>query len=159
MLVTVAEPPKTDDIAIIMYTSGSTGVPKGVILKQRNLIATLKGFCDSTPIYETDIMIGFLPLAHVFELLVESVCQFAGVPIGYSGPLTMTDFSNKIQKGTKGDATVLCPTVLTSVPVSYYFTLFASDNFQSGIVRKLLKTLRRKCRIYRKIKKLKPQLN
>ncbi|CAH1104813.1 unnamed protein product [Psylliodes chrysocephalus] len=113
----VAEPPKTDDIAIIMYTSGSTGVPKGVILKQRNLIATLKGFCDSTPIYETDIMIGFLPLAHVFELLVESVCQFAGVPIGYSGPLTMTDFSNKIQKGTKGDATVLCPTVLTSVPL------------------------------------------
>ncbi|CAG9854208.1 unnamed protein product [Phyllotreta striolata] len=115
--VTPSVPPTTDDIAIIMYTSGSTGVPKGVILQQKNLIATLKGFCDSTPIYETDVMIGFLPLAHVFELLVESVCLFAGVPIGYSGPLTMTDNSNKIKRGTKGDATVLCPTVLTSVPL------------------------------------------
>ncbi|CAH1286117.1 unnamed protein product [Diabrotica balteata] len=112
-----AQPPKADDIAIIMYTSGSTGVPKGVILLQKNLIATLKGFCDSTPIYENDIMIGFLPLAHVFELLVESVCLFAGVPIGYSGALTMTDTSSKIKRGTKGDATILCPTVLTSVPL------------------------------------------
>ncbi|XP_074027185.1 acyl-CoA synthetase long-chain isoform X3 [Leptinotarsa decemlineata] len=109
--------PKPDDIAIIMYTSGSTGTPKGVILLQKNLIATLKGFADSTPIYETDIMIGFLPLAHVFELMVESICLFTGVPIGYSGALTMLDSSSKIKKGTKGDATVLCPTVLTSVPL------------------------------------------
>lgn len=34
--------PKTTDTAIIMYTSGSTGVPKGVILSHGNLIATIK---------------------------------------------------------------------------------------------------------------------
>nr|CAH7743907.1 unnamed protein product [Callosobruchus chinensis] len=113
----VALPPKADDVAIIMYTSGSTGVPKGVILLQKNLIATLKGFCDSTSIYASDVMIGFLPLAHVFELLVESVCLLAGVPIGYSGALTMIDSSSKIKKGSKGDATVLRPTVLTAVPL------------------------------------------
>lgn len=101
-----------------MYTSGSTGTPKGVMLLQKNLIATLKGFCDSTPIYEDDVMMGFLPLAHVFELLVESVCLLTGVPIGYSGALTMIDASSKIKRGTKGDASLLHPTVLTSVPVS-----------------------------------------
>lgn len=101
-----------------MYTSGSTGIPKGVILLQKNLITTLKGFCDSTDIFEDDIMIGFLPLAHVFELLVETVCLLTGVPIGYSGALTMIDTSSKIKKGSKGDASVLHPTVLTSVPVS-----------------------------------------
>lgn len=107
-----------------MYTSGSTGVPKGVILLHKNLITTLKGFCDSTDIYEDDIMIGFLPLAHVFELLVESVCLLTGVPIGYSGALTMIDSSSKIKRGTKGDASVLHPTCMTGVPVSIFFIRF-----------------------------------
>lgn len=111
------EKPGTEDVAIIMYTSGSTGVPKGVILLHKNLIATLKAFCDSTDILESDVMIGFLPLAHVFELLVESVCLLAGVPIGYSSALTMLDSSSKIKKGTKGDATVLSPSCMTSVPL------------------------------------------
>lgn len=111
-------PPQPEDIAIIMYTSGSTGVPKGVILLHSNLIATMKAFCDAAEIYEDDVMIGFLPLAHVFELLVESVCLLTGVSIGYSSPLTMLDSSSKIKKGTKGDALVLRPTCMTSVPVS-----------------------------------------
>lgn len=113
-----SKPPGPDDVAIIMYTSGSTGVPKGVMLLHKNLIATLKGFCDSTDIFETDVMIGFLPLAHVFELLVESVCLLTGVAIGYSSALTMIDTSSKIKRGTKGDATVLKPTCMTGVPVS-----------------------------------------
>ncbi|XP_050309991.1 long-chain-fatty-acid--CoA ligase 4 isoform X3 [Anthonomus grandis grandis] len=109
--------PATNDTAIIMYTSGSTGVPKGVIILHKNLIATLKTFCDATDIYEHDVMIGFLPLAHVFELLVETVCLCAGVPIGYSSALTMIDSSSKIKRGTKGDASVLKPSCMTSVPL------------------------------------------
>lgn len=107
-----------------MYTSGSTGIPKGVILLHSNLLATMKAFCDACEIYEDDVMIGFLPLAHVFELLVESVCLLMGIPIGYSSALTMLDSSSKIKKGTKGDASVLRPTCMTSVPVSIYNTLF-----------------------------------
>lgn len=103
-----------------MYTSGSTGVPKGVILHHKNLIATFKGFCDSTKMLESDTMLGLLPLAHVFELLVENVCIFMGVRIGYSNALTMLDTSSKVKKGCKGDATILQPTFITSVPVSFY---------------------------------------
>ncbi|XP_076682579.1 acyl-CoA synthetase long-chain isoform X2 [Andrena cerasifolii] len=110
-------PPKASDTAIIMYTSGSTGVPKGVLLTHSNIIATLKAFCDAVHIKSDDVFLGFLPLAHVFELLAESVCLLTGVPIGYSSPLTMIDSSSKIQRGSKGDASVLHPTCLTSVPL------------------------------------------
>lgn len=63
----------------------------------------------------------FLPLAHVFELLAESVCLMTGVAIGYSTPLTLIDSSSKIMKGSKGDATVLKPTCMTTVPVRENF--------------------------------------
>lgn len=39
-----------------------------------------------------------------------------GSSIGYGSPLTLTDTSNKIKRGTKGDATVLMPTLLAAVP-------------------------------------------
>ncbi|XP_063228553.1 long-chain-fatty-acid--CoA ligase 4 isoform X2 [Bacillus rossius redtenbacheri] len=109
--------PKAEDTAIIMYTSGSTGTPKGVILTHKNMITTMKAFSDAVDIFDDDVFMGFLPLAHVFELLTECVCLVYGVSIGYSTPLTMMDTSSKIKKGSSGDATVLKPTLLTSVPL------------------------------------------
>ncbi|CAG4981842.1 unnamed protein product [Parnassius apollo] len=110
-------PPTPSDTAIIMYTSGSTGVPKGVVLSHRNMVATLKAFADAIPVLDDDLLMGFLPLAHVFELLAESLCIMGGVPIGYSTPLTMLDTSSKIMKGTHGDATILKPSCITTVPL------------------------------------------
>ncbi|XP_032685154.1 long-chain-fatty-acid--CoA ligase 3 isoform X2 [Odontomachus brunneus] len=128
-----AEPPKGNDIAIIMYTSGSTGVPKGVLLSHKNILGTLKAFCDAVEIKPDDILLAFLPLAHVFELLAESVCLLTGVSIGYSTPLTLIDSSSKIQKGSKGDASVLRPTCLTAVPLIL-------DRISKGINEKVKKS-------------------
>nr|XP_033321297.1 long-chain-fatty-acid--CoA ligase 4 isoform X2 [Megalopta genalis]XP_033321298.1 long-chain-fatty-acid--CoA ligase 4 isoform X2 [Megalopta genalis] len=125
--------PESNDTAIIMYTSGSTGVPKGVLLSHANIISTLKAYCDAVAIKPDDVFLGFLPLAHVFELLAESVCLLTGVPIGYSSPLTMIDSSSKIQRGSKGDASVLHPTCLTAVPLIL-------DRISKGINEKVKKS-------------------
>lgn len=48
--------------------------------------------------------------------LFQTVMVTAGVAIGYGSALTLTDTSNKVKKGTKGDASMLKPTLMATVP-------------------------------------------
>uniref|UniRef100_A0A8C1V7S7 long-chain-fatty-acid--CoA ligase n=1 Tax=Cyprinus carpio TaxID=7962 RepID=A0A8C1V7S7_CYPCA len=111
-------PPCASDVAVIMYTSGSTGVPKGVMISHSNIIAGITGVAERIPnLGEDDTYIGYLPLAHVLELSAEMVCLAHGCRIGYSSPQTLADQSTKIKKGSKGDTSVLRPTLMAAVPL------------------------------------------
>ncbi|KAL1214588.1 Long chain acyl-CoA synthetase 9 [Cardamine amara subsp. amara] len=109
--------PLSADVAVIMYTSGSTGLPKGVMMTHGNVLATVSAVMTIVPdLGKRDIYMAYLPLAHILELAAESVMATIGSAIGYGSPLTLTDTSNKIKKGTKGDVTALKPTIMTAVP-------------------------------------------
>ena len=62
-----AEGAKPDDVAIMVYTSGTTGPPKGACLSHRYIINSVESLRQTIPIYDTDVSFSYLPFCHVAE--------------------------------------------------------------------------------------------
>ncbi|MGD0127726.1 MAG: long-chain fatty acid--CoA ligase [Terriglobia bacterium] len=75
---------KPDDIATLIYTSGTMGQPQGVVLTHANIVSNVQSTAEVFPLYPTDILLSFLPLSHVFERMVEFFCFWKGVRIAYA---------------------------------------------------------------------------
>lgn len=80
-------PPKSDELAVICFTSGTTGNPKGAMLTHRNILSNISAFtmitAISCPLSPSDSHISYLPLAHMFERVVQGVMLVHGGRIGY----------------------------------------------------------------------------
>ncbi|PSC74925.1 long chain acyl-synthetase 4-like [Micractinium conductrix] len=121
-----AVPPKAEDLCTIMYTSGTTGDPKGVMLTHENVMAaiiTLHTFvmeyeCDLGP---DDAFLSFLPLAHIFDRAAEELFLHLGASIGYwRGDI----------KGLMEDIGALRPTMFCGVPRVF-------DRIYGGVMAKV----------------------
>lgn len=99
-----------DDIATIIYTSGTTGNPKGVMLTHANFLSNFKACKSLIDVDDTDVLLSFLPLSHVFERLGgHYVPLFSGAKIAYAES-TFTVAQNMQE---------VSPTVMLSVPRLY----------------------------------------
>ena len=78
-----------DSIALLMYTSGTTGVPKGVMLSQRNLVANALAISAEHQLDASDRVLAVLPLYHINAFAVTMLA-----PLAHGGSLVMpTKFS------------------------------------------------------------------
>ena len=83
-------PPTSDTMAVLMYTSGSTGKPKGVVITHGQIMASIASGEQCLSIEPASVYLGYLPLAHIMELMAEFVCVAAGAEICYADPKTLT---------------------------------------------------------------------
>ncbi|MBS4032592.1 MAG: long-chain fatty acid--CoA ligase [Clostridiales bacterium] len=58
---------KQNDLASVLYTSGTTGNPKGVMLSHNNFLSNVRAGLEKVPVYDHYISLSFLPLSHVLE--------------------------------------------------------------------------------------------
>ena len=129
--------PSSDDVACIMYTSGITGPPKGVVIKHSNLIAAI-GAVETLVghhLKPDDTALAFLPLAHVYEYVTELFFGFAGICVGYGRVKTLTDQS---VRNCTGDVKAFRPTIMVGVPAVWELIrkgILAQVN-SSGAIRK-----------------------
>ncbi|MGO8755340.1 MAG: AMP-dependent synthetase/ligase [Gallionellaceae bacterium] len=97
-------------LATIMYTSGTSGKPKGVMLSHDNIVSNAYAGLMTFPIGEQDILLSFLPLSHAFERTAGYyMSMMSGATVAYarSVPLLADDLK------------IIRPTVLVAVPRIY----------------------------------------
>lgn len=107
--------PQASQTCTIMYTSGTSGDPKGVVLTHENLTSMIRGidlFIDQfeDKMTENDVYLSFLPLAHILDRMIEEHFIHKGASVGY--------FHGNLN-ALRDDMAELKPTVLAGVPRVY----------------------------------------
>lgn len=89
---------KSDDIAKVVYTSGTTGVPKGALLTHKNLTSVTTHLGETLDLQASQTTLLFLPLAHVYAQLVYHAQMRIGFTIGFArSMLTAIDDAESLQ--------------------------------------------------------------
>ncbi|GAB1719437.1 MAG: AMP-dependent synthetase and ligase [Nitrosospira sp.] len=118
------QPPFTRDphqMATIIYTSGTSGRPKGVMLSHYNILTNAHGSSLVVPLSRDDLFLSFLPLSHTFERTAGYyVPMMCGAAVAYARSI------QQLQE----DLLIVRPTILVSVPRIY-------ERVYSGIRAKL----------------------
>ncbi|EUD66099.1 long-chain acyl-CoA synthetase [Plasmodium inui San Antonio 1] len=139
---------KVTDVCTIIFTSGSSGMPKGAMLTHNTFLTFVQSYIidgNRLGLMKYDVLLSYLPLAHIYERIIECAVSFFGAKIGY--------FSGNI-KELVSDINELKPTFFITVPrilQKIHDNIMEGLKNKSFIARTLVKTaLKNKKSIYLK---------
>ena len=112
---TVSYIPQEDELAVILYTSGTTGKPKGAMLTHKNLMANALGFCKVLHVTEADRSLLILPMFHSFTFLTSVL----GPLLGNTSIIILETVMDINKEGFYEMLFRLKPTLLMGVPAVY----------------------------------------
>jgi long-chain acyl-CoA synthetase len=98
---------RPDDMAVLVYTSGTTGPPKGVVLTHRNIIMATGVIHEGNPMFPEDELLSYLPLSHVAE---RQFSIFLALRWGYT--VNFIENTDTVMQ----NLTEVAPTVVFGVP-------------------------------------------
>jgi long-chain acyl-CoA synthetase len=115
---------RPDDVATVLYTSGTTGDPKGVMLTHGNIGSNVEACRLALQIDSTDVTVSFLPLSHIFQRMVDYLFFYSGCLIVHAR--TMLTAAE--------DMRLVRPTVVVAVP-RFYEKVHAAVTEVGGLKR------------------------
>ncbi len=95
------------DVSMIVYTSGSTGSPKGAMINHHNILASVIQFQSVCQLYEGDSVVSFLPLPHMLERIMSLY-----IPLNIGGIVNFAESVETVEKDLKE----IAPTLFVAVP-------------------------------------------
>ena len=119
-----------DEVFSIIYTSGNTGTPKGVMLTHKNIVSQLHDINTLINLEKSEIALSLLPLAHIFERTVMSYYLSRGISIYFVDDIT--NVSNLLK--------IVIPTIMTAVPrlLEKIFNKIKSNISQKPLILRLI---------------------
>lgn len=104
--ISSCEDRQRDELATIVYTSGTTGVPKGVMISHEQIMSEIEDVFRVLDVSESDVSLTFLPFAHIFG----RVEHFAHVNVGFT--MAYAESIDRIRNGLID----IRPTFIAAVP-------------------------------------------
>lgn len=123
---------KENDLATIIYTSGTTDKPKGVMLSHKNVITNVLATKEVFPIIEDKVVktLSFLPVSHIFERMMLYLSQYSGFSIYFAESI----------ETISADLNIVKPHIITAVPrliEKIHDGIIAKGNQLGGIKKRL----------------------
>ena len=136
--------PQPDDLAVILYTSGTTSSPKGVMLSHNNLCAQVPMYYGLFPIDENDVFLSVLPLAHTYECSVGMLYPFSkGASVVYLDRPPTASALMPALRGVRPTVMMIVPLIIEKIYRAQVKAKFNSNAFwrticKAGFIRRYL---------------------